>query len=230
MGLVRLRPTAPVIFDSVAGPGAIRGHEVSITLSAGAGEVVALEAPELLCNFLTDLLHGRRAPCGGEIYLLGRPLSTFTKQELGVLHRTDVATMRGLPVVDGSLTIREGLCQVLMLKGASASSARESVRTLLGSSRLGEVSDRFPADLVPSQLRWLSLLQAVVGRPQIMLVESEACGSDADEAARLIAFMREVAVDTGCSVLWLTTWIRGACLADRMFVYHRGECVDADES
>lgn len=206
------------------------GFDVSITFDLYGGQVLAIDVPERLALSMVRMCRRDVAPARGAIFLLGRDLATFGTTEFGKILSSTIATVPTFPRIDDSMTVREWLVQRLLLRGMRSARAAGEVDALLAWAGKEPFAGCYPADLSPTEVRWVSMMDALVSRPRLIIVESEAFGADPGSACGMIRALEDWCRSSGAAAFWPTSWLRGACMAGRMLVYSSGSCVDADEA
>ena len=190
---------------------ALRG----VSLQISDGETVAILGPNGAGKTtLMTILDGSAGPTAGKVRVLGRdPAATGSnwRQRLGVVTQHTS--------FDPRVTVRDAVAdrhprrtgEVLELAGLAAR-ARQRVGTLSG-----------------GELRRLDVALAVVGRPQLLLLDQPTAGLDPGARDRIWHLLRGLA-GAGTTTVLTTRFPREAeALADRVVVMTRGAVVaDAD--
>jgi ABC-2 type transport system ATP-binding protein len=189
-----------------------------VDLGVRAGECVALLGPNgagktTLVGLATGLLsaqHGRVRVCGGD------PRRAGTRRHIGVVQQA-----MGFP---RALTVAE------LVRGAAVRAGRTAaaVAPVLAEVGITDLARRRSAKLSGGQQQRVALAMALVGDPELLLLDEPTVGLDV--AARR-AFWRVLARrrDAGVAIL-LTTHIldEAASTADRVAVLRRGWVVAED--
>jgi len=218
----------PLLLRGVELPGEQR-HPTDIDLDVRAGELVAVDAPESVCDALQRLTRGDAVPSAGEVHFMGRDLTTFRKRELDRLRQRFLGVVTALPFVDNTVDVRGNLEYVLLLRGLDAAEIRDTIDDAVDGLPLRDKLGHRFTDLTLSETRWFVLLRGLLMRPQLLLIEAGALDSSSDLAEKAAAHVRYHIRGTETGVLWTTTSVRAACAADRMFIYTMGNLVDADD-
>jgi ABC-type multidrug transport system ATPase subunit len=139
-------------------------------------------------------------PTGGKIEVLGHDLAT-------VGGRTATKSILGyLPQELGlypSLSAREFLDYLAILKGVNDPRVRkQQVGTVLEAVRLTEVADRKLKTYSGGMKRRFGMAQALLGDPQVLIVDEPTVGLDPEERVRLRNLLSEIA--QRCTVILST--------------------------
>jgi ABC-2 type transport system ATP-binding protein len=211
-------PPAISVHSLVKTYGSLRAVD-GVTFQAGTGEVLALLGPNGAGKTTTvEVLGGFRRPDGGEVRVLGSDPHTdhpavvarlgVMLQEGGLYQGATPAEMLGLvsrfyrhPEPPTDLLARLGL----------GGAARQRIRTLSG-----------------GQKQRLNLALALVGRPEVLLLDEPTAGMDPD-ARRGTWDLVEGLRDAGAAILLTTHYLEEAeRLADRVAILHSGRLVALD--
>jgi len=218
----------PLLLDRVMLPGEQK-HDTCISLDVRPGELVSVDAPEVVCDALQRVCRGDVAPIEGSVSFMGRDLATFRPKELDRLRTQYLGVVSALVLVDNSLDIFSNLLLVLQLRGLAGSAASEAIERAAEGTPVGGKLHRHVTDLTYAESRWVSLLRGLLMRPQLLLVENGAIDMPTELAEKAAGYIRHYIAGTETAVLWTTSSVRAACAADRMFLYSRGYLVDADD-
>lgn len=218
----------PLLMHGVELPGEQR-HQTCIDLDIRPGELVAVDAPESVCDALQRVTRGDAAPEAGEVLFMGRDLRTFRKREFDQLRQRFLGIVTALPFVDNTVDVRGNLEFVLLLRGLTSAEIRDAIEDAVDGLTLRDKLDRRFTDLTLSETRWFVLLRGLLMRPQLLLIEAGAIDTSSDLAEKAAAHVRYHIRGSETGVLWTTTSVRAACAADRMFIYTMGNLVDADD-
>ena len=189
-----------------------------VDLTVRAGECVALLGPNgagktTLVGLATGLLaaqHGRVRVCGGD------PRLAVTRRHIGVVQQS-----MGFP---RALTVAE------LVRGAAVRAGRPvaAVGPVLAEVGVTELARRRTAKLSGGQQQRVALAMALVGDPELLLLDEPTVGLD---VASRRAFWQVLAQrrDAGVGIV-LTTHIldEAAAMADRVVVLHHGRVVAED--
>jgi ABC-2 type transport system ATP-binding protein len=197
-------------------PAALRG----ISLRVGDGETVAILGPNGAGKTtLMTILDGSAAPTAGEVRVLGRdPAATDPawRQRLGVLAQQTTADPRG--------TVRDVLRQ-----GAAWHQHPRRSGEVLELVGLAGRAGRRVGTLSAGERRLLDLALAVVGRPELLLLDQPTAGLDPTARRHAWRLLRRLAGAGTTMVLTTRCPQEAEALADRVVVMTHGVAVADDD-
>ncbi len=144
----------------------------SLDLTLEAGDPIALVGPNgagkttllsLLCGFIN--------PSAGRAEVLGHPVGS---SEL-------VGKLAALPQdanFDPRISIERQLHLLARLQGMSSSAATDEVQRVLDTVQLGDIGPRKPDQLSHGMRKRLSLAQALIGSPELIMLDEPTAGID----------------------------------------------------
>ena len=187
-----------------------------LSFSVGSAEILAILGPNGAGKTTTvEIVEGYRTADGGQVEVLGRDPAAADAE-----HRARVGLMLQAGGIDPRATARE----VLKLHAAFFSAPRDP-EELLGLVDLQAVAGDRYRTLSGGERQRLGLALALVGRPDVLVLDEPTAGMDPAAKARtrdLIAEQR----DAGCAVLLTTHELADVeRLADRVVVIDRGRVV-----
>ena len=125
-----------------------------------------------------------------------------------------------------TITVRENVALPLLI--ARRAPEDGAVDALLERVGLADHSHDRPDQLTAAERQRAALARALVGRPTVLLADEPAGDLDADEAAELLALLRDVAHEDGVTVVLFTRDADAAAtVADHVVALDAGRMVAA---
>jgi ABC-2 type transport system ATP-binding protein len=211
-------PTSDAI--DVRGLRVVRGaHAVldDLSLSIRAGTITGLLGPSG-CGKTTLMraIVGVQIVAGGEVRVLGEPAGS---QGL----RTRVAYVTQAPSVYPDLTVRENLRYF----GAVLGEAHARVQEVIGHVSLEEHADQLVGRLSGGQRARVSLATALLGRPEVLVLDEPTVGLDPVLRGELWSRFRELA-DAGATLLVSSHVMDEAARCDVLLLMREGRIIADD--
>ena len=191
---------------------ALRG--VSLTLDHG---IYALLGPNgsgktTLMNILAGLL----AQSGGKILYNGKDI-----RECGIDYRSRVGFMPQYPAMYPNFAVKEFLLYVAELKKLPPEREGD-IDYLLSRVELSDVYDRKISALSGGMKQRLSLCTAVLGDPEILILDEPTAGLDPKQRVAFRQFIAEIASNK--TVIWATHIVSDVeSIADEVIFMKKGE-------
>lgn len=190
---------------------------VNITLESG---IYALLGPNGSGkSTMMNIIAGILPPTDGEILYNGQGIRSLRKE-----YREKIGYMPQYPGMYPSFTVRDFLLYMSELKGLSRGSKSE-VDYILRRVELDDCADRKISALSGGMKQRLSLAQAVLGSPEIIILDEPTAGLDPKQRIAVRNFISEIASDK--TVLWAThivSDIEG--IAREVIILKQGEVTD----
>jgi len=191
---------------------ALRG----ISLSVGAGEIVAVTGPSG-CGKST-LLHaaaGIIRPQAGSVRLLGHELETLDETARTQLRRRRVGIVLQFGQLVPELPILENVALPLLLDGHERASAYTAAKEWLDRAGLEVAGDTPPAELSGGQAQRVAVARALVTGPAVIFADEPTGSMDTIGGEHLLELMLGAARDHGTAVVLVTHDNVVAAHADR---------------
>ena len=190
---------------------------VSITLGSG---IYALLGPNGSGkSTMMNIISGILPPTDGEILYNGHGI-----RSLGTAYREKIGYMPQYPGMYPSFTARDFLLYMSELKGLPRGNEGE-VDYILRRVELDDCADRKIAALSGGMKQRLSLAQAVLGSPEIIILDEPTAGLDPKPRIAVRNFISETASDR--TVLWATHIVPDIeGIAREVIILKQGEVTD----
>ena len=160
------------------------GESLAVTGPSGSGKTTLL-----------SLLAGLARPTAGEVYIDGKPLTSFAGPAIGV-----AVILQGYGMVS-LLTAAENIEVAMRAAGRSPAVATRAAREVLAHLGLEAHADQLVEELSGGQQQRTAVARALALEPRLLIADEPT--AELDPAARAIALARmfEVAVNGGSLVL-----------------------------
>lgn len=195
--------------------------DVSVTVNRG--ELVAIMGPS--GSGKSTLLHiagTLETPTKGTVTIDGINTAHMTAEKQAQLRRQHIGfVFQNYNLID-TLTVVENVALPLELDGISRSESREKALHALNDLGLGELSDRFPAEVSGGQRQRVAIARALVGERHIILADEPTGALDTTTAEAVMTVIRDQ-VNAGVAALVVTHEPRFAAWADRVIYLRDGK-------
>lgn len=200
-----------------------------VSLSAGAGELVAVMGPSGSGKTtLLSLAGGLDHPTAGTVLIEGVDLSDLGRADLARMRRRSIGyVFQQMNLVEG-LTAAENVSLPLELDGRGRREARTVATSALELVSLGELADRFPDELSGGEQQRVAIARAVVGDRILLLADEPTGALDSVTGESVLRLLRGHCDRGGAGVL-VTHDARFAAWADRIVFLRDGRIVDETE-
>jgi putative ABC transport system ATP-binding protein len=198
-----------------AGPRPRRVFE-SITFSIERGEFVAIVGESGIGkSTLLNLVAGLERPDSGSIIVDGVDLSSLSDDALTVMRRHRMGFVFQSFHILPYLTVAQNVALPLALLGNHGTNAQSRTTEVLRAVGLDDRAQSMPRELSGGELQRVAIARALVHRPTIVLADEPTGNLGPDNAAQVIALLRECAKTNGATVLLATHSRTAAAAADR---------------
>ena len=191
----------------------------SVNITLGSGIYALLGPNGSGKSTIMNIISGILPPSDGEILYNGESI-----RSLGMAYREKIGYMPQYPGMYPSFTVRDFLLYMSELKGLTRGNERE-VDHILRRVELTDCSDRKISALSGGMKQRLSLAQAVLGSPKILILDEPTAGLDPKQRIAVRNFISEIASDR--TVLWATHIVPDIeGIAREVIILKQGEVMD----
>ncbi|KZE32768.1 putative ABC transport system ATP-binding protein [Crenobacter luteus] len=176
------------------------GESVAIVGASGSGK-----------STLLSLLAGLDRPSGGEVWLLGEPLSTLSEDARARLRRDRVGFVFQNFQLMPQLTALENVMLPLELSGHPKPEA--AARAMLERVGLGQRLRHYPKHLSGGEQQRVALARAFVIRPRLLFADEPTGNLDAATGRQIIDLLFQLNAEEGTALVLVThdTELAGRC-------------------
>ena len=171
-----------------------------VSLTLRAGELHAVIGPNGAGkSTLVNLLAGELPPTEGSIWLNGADITGLDagrRARAGIgrtFQRTDL--MLDLPVLENVRLAAQAGSRGLLRRADRVQAPIDAALAALRKVRLANAEHAIARMLSHGQLRQLEIAVALAGQPSVLLLDEPLAGSGAEDAAPLVALMRDLSRD-----------------------------------
>lgn len=227
---IRTRGLTKTYGEGAAEVRAVRGVDLEIE----AGSFVVMLGPSGSGKTtLLNLIAGIEPPSAGEIRVDGVDLAGLDEEQRTRFRRNSVGLIFQFFNLIPTLTGSENVELIAELTGGG-----ERASEMVGRVGLAERGDHFPAQLSGGEQQRIAVARALAGAPHLLLGDEPTGALDLDTGRKVLALLREVAVERDQTVVLVTHNAVIARMADRVLGMRDGrivsdelnpEPVDADQ-
>lgn len=186
-----------------------------VSLSLGHGIYALLGPNGSGKTTLMNILAGLLKPSGGEVLYCGEAIG-----KSGLAYRSKVGYMPQYPAMYPNFAVKEFLLYIAELKKLPPEREGD-IDYLLERVELSEVPDRKISALSGGMKQRLSLCTAVLGDPEILILDEPTAGLDPKQRVALREFISEISANR--TVIWATHIVSDVeKLADEVIFMKKG--------
>lgn len=188
-----------------------------VTLSVGAGEFLALTGPSGCGkSTLLNLVAGLDRPTSGDIVLDGQPTGGWSSLQWTRARRDLIGIVFQAFHLLPALTAEENVAMPLLLSGSAGRSLSSRVAECLDLVGLRERAKHRPSELSGGEQQRVAIARGVVHRPRLLIADEPTGNLDSRTAAEILALLRSLPRQLGCTIMLATHSDAAARQADRL--------------
>lgn len=188
-----------------------------IMLQAFLGELVVLLGPSGSGKTtLLTLISGLLQPTAGRIFLFGKQMNEYSRQELqGLRARRIGFIFQTFHLID-ALTVFENVMLVLHFAGRPKAESRQRVRELLDRLSIHELADRYPTQLSQGQKQRVAVARAMANGADLILADEPTSNLESAQGFEIIRLLHTHAKEENKCVIVVSHDLRLVDFADRV--------------
>ncbi len=188
-----------------------------VSLSVGAGEVVALEGPSgsgktTLLSIMGCIL----SPTAGSVTVAGEQVDLRDAQHLRDVRRRAIGFVFQQYNLFPALSALENVEYALNVKGLPGREARKEAQGALERVGLGDRLHFLPRDLSGGQKQRVAIARALAGSPAVLLADEPTANLDTQAGTQVLELFRALAKQEGKGLVIVTHDPKVRQVADRV--------------
>jgi putative ABC transport system ATP-binding protein len=194
-----------------------------VSLSVGAGEVVALEGPSgsgktTLLSILGCIL----TPTRGRVTVAGERADDASARKLRDIRRRSIGFVFQQYNLFPALSALENVEYALNVKGTRGDAAHQQAEDALRRVGLGDRLHFLPRDLSGGQKQRVAIARALAGSPPVLLADEPTANLDSATGLQVIELFRDLARAENKALVIVTHDARVRPFVDRVVGIHDG--------
>ena len=166
---------------------------------------------------LLKVASGQLAPTSGDCLILGNPVSSLCRDQIGVVFQN--------PALDPRLSIHENLLDLARLQGLEAATAASRIAMELERLELSDRADDRVSSLSGGLIRRVDIARSMIHQPRLLLLDEATVGLDPVARKTCLTRLETEHADHGTSLIMSTHLVDEAERAQRVIMLHEGHCV-----
>jgi putative ABC transport system ATP-binding protein len=198
-----------------------------VSLDVTGGEVLVLMGPSGSGKTtLLSVLAGILTPTTGSVHVNDTEITALSRRDAADFRRRHFGfVFQGFNLF-GALSARENVELALHLKGVRGAAARDESHRLLQSAGIDHRAGSHPRDLSGGEKQRVSIARALACAPSVVFADEPTASLDSESGHAVIALLRALAKERGCTVFIVTHDSRIADVADRVVYLSDGSLAE----
>jgi len=199
-----------------------------ITLDITKGEFTVIMGPSGSGkSTLLHLIGGLDRPTSGDVLVDQRLISQMADDQVTLFRRTKIGFVFQFFNLLPTLTALENVTLPLVLDGRAKAEADQKSEFLLGKVGLEQRKNHLPEELSGGEIQRIAIARALAFNPPILLADEPTGNLDSKTGESVLALLRQINRDDGCTVVIVTHSQEAACHGDRK-IFLRDGSVEKD--
>ena len=198
-----------------------------VTLSIGAGEMVAVMGPSGSGkSTLLNLMGGLDVPTAGALLVAGEDLARKGEEERSLFRRTHVSYVFQAYHLMPTLTAAQNVELPLHLAGRPAAEARERAARALAEVGLAERTTHLPDELSGGERQRVAIARALVTGAPLLLADEPTGNLDTARGEEILGLLRSIHAGKGTTIVMVTHDPHAAAACERVVRFRDGKVVE----
>jgi len=176
---------------------------------------------------LLHLIGGLDRPTSGDVLVDQRLISQMADDQVTLFRRTKIGFVFQFFNLLPTLTALENVTLPLVLDGRAKAEADQKSEFLLGKVGLEQRKNHLPEELSGGEIQRIAIARALAFNPPILLADEPTGNLDSKTGESVLALLRQINRDDGCTVVIVTHSREAACHGDRK-IFLRDGSVEKD--
>ena len=199
-----------------------------ITLDITKGEFTVIMGPSGSGkSTLLHLIGGLDRPTSGDVLVDQRLISQMADDQVTLFRRTKIGFVFQFFNLLPTLTALENVTLPLVLDGRAKAEADQKSEFLLAKVGLEQRKNHLPEELSGGEIQRIAIARALAFNPLILLADEPTGNLDSKIGESVLALLRQINRDDGCTVVIVTHSREAACHGDRK-IFLRDGSVEKD--
>jgi len=176
---------------------------------------------------LLHLIGGLDRPTSGDVLVDQRLISQMADDQVTLFRRTKIGFVFQFFNLLPTLTALENVTLPLVLDGRAKAEADQKSEFLLAKVGLEQRKNHLPEELSGGEIQRIAIARALAFNPPILLADEPTGNLDSKTGESVLALLRQINRDDGCTVVIVTHSREAACHGDHK-IFLRDGSVEKD--
>ena len=195
-----------------------------VSLEIAQGSFAAIMGPSGSGkSTLLHLIGGLDRPSGGDLLVDGRLIGQMSDDQVTLFRRNQVGFIFQFFNLLPTLTALENVTLPFVLDGRAQAEADRKAGLLLERVGLDKRKHHLPDELSGGEIQRIAIARALAFNPPILLADEPTGNLDSKNGQAILALLRQINKDEGCTVVMVTHSEEAASYGDRKIFLRDGK-------
>jgi putative ABC transport system ATP-binding protein len=195
-----------------------------VSLEINKGSFAAIMGPSGSGkSTLLHLIGGLDRPSSGDLLVDGRLIGQMSDDQVTLFRRTQVGFVFQFFNLLPTLTALENVTLPFVLDGGAQAEADRKAELLLERVGLEKRKHHLPDELSGGEIQRVAIARALAFHPPILLADEPTGNLDSKNGQAILALLRQINQDEGCTVVMVTHSEEAASYSDRKIFLRDGK-------